>query len=79
MQSRTTVLLPMHYSSHEDGQRVCVFFYAFEQTFATSVQSVHFCRRLKMEKHERIAGESASLPFRRTLHFVLSQRVLLLR
>ena len=40
--------------------RVCVL-HLFEQTFATSVQSVRFCRRLKTEKHERIAGVSASL------------------
>ena len=49
---------------------VC-FICTFEQSFATSVQSVRFCRWLKMEKHERIAEESASLPFRCTLHFVL--------
>ena len=49
-------------------------FHAFEQSFATSVQSVSFCRRLMTEKHERIAGVSASLPFRCILHFVLSQR-----
>ena len=67
------VLLPTRYSSCEDGQRVCVF-HAFEQSFVTSVQSVRFCRRQKTEKHERIAGVSASLPFRCTLHFVLSQR-----
>ena len=54
-------------------KRVCVF-HAFEQSFATSVKSVRFCQRLKMEKHERIAGESTSLPFYCTLHFVLSQR-----
>ena len=34
-----------------------------EQSFATSVQSVRFCQRLKTEKHERIAGVSASLPW----------------
>ena len=33
-----------------------------------------FCRRLKTEKHEWIAGVSTSLPFRCTLYFVLSQR-----
>ena len=49
-------------------------FHAFEQSFATSVQSVRFCRQLKTEKHEWIAGMSASLPFRCTLDFVLSQR-----
>ena len=32
----------MRYSSCEDGQSVCVF-HAFEQSFATSVQSVRFC------------------------------------
>ena len=53
----------------EDGQKVCVF-HAFEQSFATSVQSVRFCRRLKTKKHEWIAGVSASLPFCCTLHFV---------
>ena len=35
------------------------------------VQSVRFCRRLKTEKHERIAGVSLPLS---TLHFVLSQK-----
>ena len=60
-------------SSRKDGQRVCVC-HAFEQSFVTSVQSVCFCRRLKTEKQEQIAGVSASLPFRCTLHFVLSQR-----
>ena len=49
-------------------------FVCFEQSFAISVQSVRFCRRLKTEKQERIAGVSASLPFRCTLYFVLSQR-----
>ena len=44
-----------------DGQRVCVFL-AFEQSFATSVQSVRFCRRLKTEKHERIARVKPALP-----------------
>ena len=49
-------------------------FHALQQSFATSVQSVRFCQRLKTEKHERIAGVSASLPFRCTLYFsVLSQ------
>ena len=52
-------------------------FHAFEQSFATSVQSVRFCRRLKTEKHERIAGVSASLPFRCTLHFLLRLFVML--
>ena len=34
-----------------------------EQSFATSVQCVRFCQRLKTEKNERIAGVSASLPW----------------
>ena len=54
--------------------RVCVF-HAFKQSFATSVQSVRFCRRLKTEKRKQIAGVSASLPFHCKLYFsVLSQR-----
>ena len=47
-------------SSREDGQRVCDFRAK--------------CTFLKMEKHEQIAGLSASLPFRCTLYFVLIQR-----
>ena len=34
-------------------------FVCFEQSFATSVQSVCFCRWLKTEKHEQIAGDSS--------------------
>ena len=70
---KTTVLVPMRYSSRKDGQRVCVF-HVFEQNFATSVQRVRFCRQLQTGKHEWIAGVSASLPSRCALHFVLSQR-----
>ena len=49
-------------------------FHAFEESFATSMQTVCFCRQLETEKHERIAGVSTNLPFRCTLYFVLSQR-----